>query len=368
MRKMFVVAIAAAMTLTLGACASSSDNSSNSGSGIKIGFIYVSPLKGSGWTTAWDQTRKSLETDFNATTSAVEPIPETADCVGVLKNLISKGNKIIFATAFGYQPFVAQVATENPKVTFAVIGPWAQKEAPPANVSVISNDSWATRYALGVLAANMTKTKTLGFVAANPIPSVIASINAFELGARSVDPTIKTRAVFTGTWYDPARATQAAQSLAQAGADVIAQYEDSTGTLLGAQKANVLGIGSEVDSSTVLPDTYLSGSVNDWHEFAKKLVQSVTDGSYQQINEVGTIASGVAALGAISPKVPADVKAKVEKTLAGLSDNSIVPFSGPLKSNTGKELLKPGEQWKDSVTVFGKQTFLVEGVIGKIPG
>lgn len=368
MRKLFAIVAAVAMATTLGACAKSSNDASTGGDGIKIGFVYISPLKGSGWTQAWDQTRKTLEKDYNANTSTVEPIPETADSVGVLKNLVSKGNKIIFATAFGYQPFVVQVAKDNPKVTFAVIGPWAQEEAPPENVSVISNDSWATRYALGVLAAMETKSKTLGFVAANPIPTVIASINAFELGARSVDPSIKTRAVFTGIWYDPARATQAAQSLAQAGADVIAQYEDSTGTLLGAQKANVMGIGSEVDSSSVLPKTYLSGSVNDWQSFAKTLVESVQDNSYKQINEVGTIASGVAKIGAISSVVPSDTRAEVEKVLKELADGTVVPFSGPLNSNAGKQVLKQGGQWKDSDSVFSNQNFLVEGVIGKIPG
>lgn len=369
-RSTALVATAAALVLTLSACVSqsTSDASTDSGDeGIKVGFVYVSPLKGSGWTQAWDQTRTTLEDDLGARTSAVEPIAETADSVGVMENLVSQGNQVVFATAFGYQPFVVQVAEKHPDVTFVAIGPWAQDQAPPANVSVIANDSWQTRYALGVLAAKTTKSRVLGFVAANPIPTVVASINAFELGARTVDPAITTRVVFTSTWYDPARSTQAAQTLANAGADVIAQYEDSTGTLLGAQDAGVWGIGSEVDSSTVLPDTYLSGSVNDWRKFSTDLVRSVQDGTYQQQQVVGTISSGMAKIGAFPAKVPSDVQSEVQDTMKGLADGSVVPFTGPISSNDGAILLPAGQSWADSNAVLGNQTSLVEGVVGSLP-
>lgn len=363
-----IAAIATALAVSLTGCVSEGAGSSDANSdGIKVGFVYVSPVQGSGWSQAWDIARKDLESDLGADTTAVEPIPETADSVGVLENLVNEGNKVIFATAFGYQPFVAQVAEEHSDVTFVAIGPWVQDQAPPANVSVVSNDSWAVRYALGILAADTTKTGTLGFVAANPIPTVIASVNAFELGAKSVDPSITTNVVFTGTWYDPARSTQAAQTLASGGADVIAQYEDSTGTVLGAQTAGVWGIGSEIDSSQVLPDTYLSGSVNQWSDFTTDLVRSVQDGEYSQQQVVGSIASGMATLGTVNSKVSDSAKAAVEAAMSGMADGSVVPFTGPISSNDGQVKLQSGQSWADSVDVLKNQDFLVEGVVGTIP-
>lgn len=360
------MAVAAALLLTGCVSQDASESSSRDGA-TKVGFVYVSPLQGSGWTQAWDQARQTLEDELGADTSAVEPIAETADSVGVMENLVSEGNEVIFATAFGYQPFVAQVAEEHSDVTFVVIGPWAQDDPPPANVSVVSNDSWQTRYALGVLAARTSKTGVLGFVAANPISTVVASVNAFQLGARSVDPEVETRVVFTGTWYDPARSTQAAQTLANGGADVIAQYEDSTGTLLGAQGAQVWGMGSEVDSSELLPDNYLSGSVNDWRDFATDLVQSVEDGDYEQQQVVGSIESGMAKIGTMAADVPDGVRSEVEEAMSGLADGSIMPFTGPISSNDGQVLLGEGEQWADSESVLANQNALVEGVVGSIP-
>jgi basic membrane lipoprotein Med (substrate-binding protein (PBP1-ABC) superfamily) len=368
MKRLSAVLPAAVVVLSLSACVSQEPaDSASADDAMKVGFVYVSPLQGSGWTQAWDQARETLEEELEVETSAVEPIAETADSVGVLENLVSEGNEVVFATAFGYQPFVAQVAEEHSEVTFVVIGPWAQDDPPPANVSVVSNDSWATRYALGVLAARTSETGVLGFVAANPISTVVASVNAFQLGARSVDPAVETRVVFTGTWYDPARSTQAAQTLASGGADVIAQYEDSTGTLLGAQGAEVWGIGSEVDSSELLPDTYLSGSVNDWREFATEVVRSVQDGDYEQQQVVGSIESGMATIGAFADDVPEEVRSEVEEVMSGLSDGSIVPFQGPLSSNEGEVLLAEGEEWADSETALGNQNALVEGVVGSIP-
>ena len=169
-------AVAAALLaglLALGAgCGSSNDNdtttpastSSAAKSGLNVGFVYVSPLPGSAWSKAWDETRIDLEKKFGAKTTVVQPIAENPDVVGTFQDLIRKGNKLIFATAFGYQPFVAQVAKQNPKVDFVVTGPWVQKAPRPANVSSVYANLWEVRYLTGIVAASMSKSKTLGFV------------------------------------------------------------------------------------------------------------------------------------------------------------------------------------------------------------
>lgn len=381
--KKFVTLVAAAV-FGLAACSSGGGSSDSSTSAaptqtsgntsaapapeeLKVGFVYVSPLAGSSWTLAWDNARQAIEAETGATTATVEPVPETAEAKGVIDDLISKGNTLIFATAFGYQPFVLEAAKENPNVNFVVIGPWIQEEAYPSNVSIATSDNWIVRYALGVLAAKQTETKTLGFVAANPISTVIASINAFALGAQSVDPNIVVKAVFTGTWYDPPRSTQAAEALAAAGADVIAQYEDSTGALLGAERAGVWGIGSEADTSAFAPTAFLSGSVNNWNLFAVGAAQATAAGTWESTNYVGTLQDGGTTMAPINAAASPEAKAAAEAALAGLTDGSIVPFTGPISNNQGEVVLPAGEQWADSLTVFENSTFLVQGVDGTIP-
>jgi basic membrane protein A len=373
-----ILVMTAAAALALAACSSGGSSPTSSGAtssaapttsaaaGIQVGFVYVSPLKGSSWTLAWDNARKAVEAQTGATTATVEPIPETAEAEGVMEDLISKGNKVIFATAFGYQPFVLNAAKKHADVNFVVIGPWIQEEAAPANVTVAFSDNWIVRYALGVLAAKSTKTKTIGFVAANPISTVIAAINAYALGAQSVDKSIVTKAVFTGTWYDPPKSTQAAEALAAAGADVIAQYEDSVGALLGAEKAGVWGLGSEADTSSFAPNAYLSGSVNNWDAFAVNAVKSTQDKTWKSTVYVGTLQDGGTGMAPINPAASPEAVAAADAAIAGLTDGSIIPFTGPIKDNTGKEVLKAGESW-EGVTVLENMTFLVEGVDGTIP-
>jgi basic membrane protein A len=364
------------LVLVAAGCGDDSSSSSSDGAGggggskngLKVGFVYVSPLPGSTWSTAWDETRKDLEQKFGAQTTVVQPIPENPDVVSTFQDLIRKGNKLIFATAFGYQPFVAQVAKQNPDVNFVVTGPWAQKEERPKNVSSVYANLWEVRYLTGIVAASMSKTKTLGFVSAFSIPSVVAGINGFEQGARSVDPNIKTRVVLTSNWYNPPQSTQAAETLAKSGADVIAKHEDSIGPLLGAKAAGVWGIGSEADTSAQTPETYLTGSVYDWSQYSEEKYQQTVDGNFTNDEVNGDLKGGIVKLGPLSDKVPADVKAKVEKAQSDIESGKLVVFSGPLKSNTGETKLQAGQEWKTPADVYANMTFFEEGVIGKVQG
>jgi basic membrane protein A and related proteins len=376
-RGLCLVATVAAFAAT--GCGSSSDDNSSSSSGtgssaaatakkqgLKVGFVYVSPIPGSAWSSAWDVTRKDLERKFGAKTTVVQPIPENPEVVGTFNDLIRKGNKLIFATAFGYQPFVAQVAKQNPDVDFVVTGPWAQKEDRPANVSSVYANLWEVRYLTGMIAASMSKKKSLGFVSAFSIPSVVAGINGFEQGVKSVDPKIKTKVVLTSNWYNPPQSTQAAETLAKSGADVIAKHEDSVGPLLGAKAAGVWGIGSEADTSSQTPETYLTGSVYDWSQYAEKKYQEAVDGNFTNEEVNGDLKSGMVKLGPINAKVPADVKDKVKKAQQQIEDGSLVVFKGPIKSNTGETKLPAGKEWKSPADVYTNMTFFVDGVQGKI--
>jgi basic membrane lipoprotein Med (substrate-binding protein (PBP1-ABC) superfamily) len=373
LRRGISLAFVVGLLVVLAGCGSSSNNSSTGGStsaggksGLKVGFVYVSPLPGSAWSRAWDETRKDLEQKFGAKTTAVQPIPENTDVVGTFQDLIRKGNKLIFATAFGYQPFVAQVAKQNPNVDFVVTGPWAQKEPRPKNVSSVYANLWEVRYLSGIVAASMSKTKTLGFVSAFSIPSVVAGINGFEEGAKSVDPNIKTKVVLTSNWYNPPQSTQAAETLAKSGADVIAKHEDSIGPLLGAKAAHVWGIGSEADTSSQTPDTYLTGSVYDWSKYSEQKYQQAAKGTFTNDERNGDLKDGTVKLGPINSKVPQSVKAKVAAAQKKIEAGQLIVFKGPISSNTGQQKLPSGKEWASPADVYTNMTFFVNGVIGKV--
>lgn len=364
------VLIAALMALIAAAgigCGDDDDSGgSGDGDGPKVGFVYVSPLEGAAWTQSWDEARLALEEELGAQTKYVEPIPETSEVVGAMESLISEGHEVIFATAFGYQPFVAQVARQNPDVDFVVIGPWLDEAERPENVASVYGNLWEVRYATGVLAGLMTESDQLGFVSAFSIPSVVAGINGFQQGVASVNPDAETRVVLTNSWYDPPRASQAAESLAARGADIVAKHEDSIGPCLGAETAGIGCIGSEADTSEATPDTYLTGSVYDWHDYAIDKVQEHIDGEFTGDETNGDLKSGLVKLGPFGPDVPEDVQAEVEKAVAGLESGELVVFDGPLDDNEGNQVLAEGEELVEPADVYGAMTFFEDGVVGQV--
>jgi basic membrane protein A len=377
LRKSAAVLLILGATGLVAACGSSSSSSSSSGSGsssssssgksgLKVGFVYVSPIPGSAWSLAWDRARQDLVKKFGAQTTVIQPIPETPTVIASFQDLIRKGDKLIFATAIGYQPFVVQVAKRNPSVRFVVTGPWILTTPRPKNVASVYGNLWEVRYLTGIVAASLSKKKALGFVSAHSLPSVISGINGFELGAQSVDPSIKTKVVLTNNWYDPPASTQAAEALASAGDDVIAKHMDDIGACLGAKAAKVWCIGSEADTSAQTPGTYLTGSVYNWNKYAELKYQQAMSGNFTNDEFNGDLADGLIKLGPFAPNVPASVKAKVAAAQKQLESGHLIVYKGPIYSNTGKLMLPAGQKWGDPGAVYSHMTFYVKGVIGTV--
>lgn len=345
---------------------SSSSSSGGSGKGLKVGFVYVSPIPGSAWSLAWDRARQDLVQKYGAQTTVVQPIPETPVVVGTLQDLARKGDKLIFATAIGYQPFVVQVAKQYPKVDFVVTGPWILTTPRPKNVASVYGNLWEVRYLTGIVAASMSKKKSLGFVSAHSLPSVISGVNGFELGAQSVDPSIKTKVVLTNNWYDPPASTQAAEALASSGADVIGKHMDDIGACLGAKSAGVMCIGSEADTSAQTPGTYLTGSVYNWNAYSEQKYQQAQSGGFTNDEFNGDLKDGLIKLGTFAPSVPASVKSKVMAAQNQLESGKLIVYKGPIYSNTGKLMLPAGQTWSTPAEVYAHMTFYVKGVVGTV--
>ena len=199
---------------------------------MQVGFVYVSPVGDVGWSWAHDQARKAIAEMPGVTTSFVESVPEGADAERVIQNMARKGFDIIFTTSFGYMDPTLKVAEQFPNITFMHCSGY--KTAP--NMSNYFGRMYQARYLTGMVAGAMTKSNILGYVAAFPIPEVIRGINAYTMGARAMNPKAEVRVVWTKTWYDPATEKEAAKSLLDVGADVIAQHQDSPGPQEAAQE------------------------------------------------------------------------------------------------------------------------------------
>ncbi len=330
---------------------------------LKAAWIYVGPVGDAGWSFAHDLGRKEVEAKFGDAikTTFVESVPEGADAERVIRDLAQQGNKIIFATSFGYMEPMLKVAAEFPDVKFEHATGY--KSAP--NMRIYDASFYQDTYMAGVIAGKMTKSNTLGFVGSFPIPEVLRNINAFTLGAQSVNPKIKTKVVWVNTWFDPPKETEAAQSLINQGADVLLQNTDSTAVLQTAEKNGKFAFGWDSDMSAFAPNAHLASAVVNWGPYYIQSIEELKAGTWATKRTVWGVKEGLNDLVKISDKVPADVVAKVDEIKAGLKAGTFDPFTGPILDNTGKEVLAKGvvgdQAFRDGIK------FYVKGVEGKVP-
>jgi basic membrane protein A and related proteins len=327
---------------------------------LKAAWVYVGPVGDAGWTFAHDLGRKAAEAEFGdkIKTSFVEKVPEGADAERVFRDLATQGNKVIFATSFGYMEPMLKVAKDFPDVKFEHATGYKTTE----NMRVYDARFYQDAYVAGTIAGKMTKTNTLGFVGSFPIPEVVRNINAFTLGALSVNPKIKTKVVWVSTWFDPPKESEAAQSLINQGADVLLQNTDSTAVLQTAEKNGKYAFGWDSDMSAFASKAHLGSAIVNWGPYYVKALKEVMDGSWKTGVTRWGMKEGQNDLVKISDSVPADVQAKAKEIKEAIKAGTFEVFTGPLVDNTGKERLAKDVKADDEFK--GKIDFYVRGVEG----
>ncbi len=333
------------------------------GEPLKVAFMYVSPANEEGWSTQHDIARRAVEAKFGdkIKVTTVENIPENADAERVLRDLAQQGNKLIFATSFGYMNSVLKVAKEFPDVKFEHATGYKTAD----NVANYSGRFYEARYLAGKLAGATTKTNILGYVAALPIPEVLQGINAFTLGAKSVNPNVEVRVVWTSAWYDPGKESDATKSLIGQKADVITHHTNSSAVAAACEEAKIPVISYNTSMKRAAPTMLLGGVIQIWDSFYEGRIQAVMDGTWKPQSVWGGVPEHMVALVDIAKTAPQsvidDIKAATEK----MEKREFHPFTGPIVDNTGKEVLKAGQVATDSdLLTMG---YLVEGVAGKLP-
>lgn len=330
---------------------------------LKIAFAYIGPVGDGGWTFAHDNGRKAIEKEFGdkIKTTYVENVPESADAERVIRDLVSQGNKIVFGTTFGYMEPMLKVAADHKAVKFEHATGFKSSE----NLRTYDSRTYEGAYMAGVIAGAMSKTGTLGVVGSVPIPEVIRNINSFTLGAQSANAKIKTKVVWVNKWFDPPAETQAAQSLINAGADVLFQNTDSSAVLQTAEKAGKYAFGWDSDMRSYGPKAHLASAIINWGPYYIKATKDVLEGSWTNASAWWGVKEGAIDLVSINPVVPEETQKRIDQIKAGLKEGSFSIWKGPIKDQEGKELIA-----KDTVAddkFLSTLNIYVQGVEGKVP-
>jgi len=233
------------------------------------------------------------------------------------------------------------------------------------NMRTYDSRTYEGAYMAGVIAGKMTKSNTLGVVASIPIPEVIRNINSFTLGAQSVNPKVKTKVVWVNKWFDPPKESEAATSLINQGADVLMQNTDSAAVLQTAEKMGKFAFGWDSDMSKFGPGSHLASAVINWAPYYKKATKDVLENTWKSEGVWWGVKEGAIDLVSISDKIPEDTRKKVDEIKEGLKSGAFVIWKGPIKDQSGKEVLA-----KDAVAddkFLHEVKWYVQGVDGKVP-
>jgi basic membrane protein A len=331
---------------------------------VKVAFIYVDPVGDTGWSYQHDAARRELEHVLGAKvkTTYVESVPATADAERVIRRLAAAGNQLIFTTSFGYMEPTLRVAKLFPKVKFE----HATGYKTGANVVTYDTRFYEGAYLLGVLAGKTTQSNTLGFVGSFPIPEVIRNIDAFTLGARSVNPKATTKVIWVDSWYDPGKERQAAEALIAQGADVLAQNTDSPAVVQAAEKHGVHAFGWDSDMSKYGPNAQLTANTENWADYYIDEVRKVMAGTWTGGRQTANgIKENMVVLTPLNKSVPPDVARLFEEKRRAIIEGKLIPFAGPLKDSAGAMKLGPG-------TALTREQLMainwyVDGVDGSVP-
>jgi basic membrane protein A and related proteins len=329
---------------------------------LKIGFIYVGPVGDFGWSYQHDQGRKAIEKALGdkVETTYVESVPE-ADSERAIEGLARTGHGLVFTTSFGFMEPTLKVARRYPNVKFEHAT--GIKRAP--NLATYAAKFHEGRYIIGRIAGKMTKTGTIGYVGAFPIPEVVAGINSYFLGAQSVNPNVKIKVVWVNSWYDPAKEADAAKALLDQGVDVLAQHTDSPAPLQTAEARGKLGFGQASDMERFAPKAQLTAIIDDWSHYYVARAKAALEGTWKSEDTWHGLKDDMVVM-APYKNMPDDVKKLAEETEAAIKSGQLNPFKCPIAKQDGSAVeCKGGAALADEQIL--SMNFYVKGIDDKLP-
>ena len=336
---------------------------------MSVGFIYVGPRDDYGYNQAHAEAAALVKKMPGLKVVEEENVPETNAVQKTMQGMIAQdGATLLFPTSFGYfDPHILALAPKHTDVRFAHCGGLWNEAKHPKNVGSFFGYIDEAQYLNGVIAGHVTKSKKLGFVAAKPIPQVLRNINAFTLGAKSVNPGITTTVIFTGDWSMPVKEAEATNSLADQGVDVFTMHVDGPKVIVEtAAKRGKFVCGYHASQAKLAPQAYLTGAEWNWITAYKQIIEAAQSGKPHPNFVRGGLKDGFVKSSPYGSSVPEAARKQAEDVRAKMMAGAFDIFKGELKDNTGKVVIPGGKIFKQTDLELESMNYLVEGVVGKV--
>ncbi|MBL8303900.1 MAG: BMP family ABC transporter substrate-binding protein [Ideonella sp.] len=339
---------------------------------LTVGVIYVGPKDDFGYNQAQAAAAAEMKKLPGIKVVEEENVPETQAVQKTMTGMIAQdGAKLLFPTSYGYfDPHMLAIAAKYPDVRFLHCGGLWTEGKHPKNTGSFFGYIDECQYLNGVIAGHASKSKKIGFVAAKPIPQVLRNINAFTMGARSVDPKITCTVIFTGEWSMPVKEAEATNSLADQGIDVFTMHVDGPKVIVEtAAKRGKMVCGYHASQAKLAPQAYLTGAEWNWVTAYKTTIDAALAGKPHPNFLRGGLKDGYVKMSAYGPAVSDPAKKMADGIKAKMIAGSFDIFDGGkagIKDNKGAVVVPAGKVFKQTDLELEKMGYLVEGVIGSV--
>jgi basic membrane protein A len=318
---------------------------------MQAAFVYQTSLGDVGWARAHENGRQALDDSFDwITTEYSDGVPGN-EVRSVFEQYANTGYDIVYGCTTEYQDPMLQVAEEYPDVTFEHCNGFETAE----NMGRYMGKFYQGWYLCGVAAGHLTESNTLGMVVPIPIPQIIRQVNAFTLGARTVNEDATTKVRWLNGWADPSGARQAVNAIADEGADAIGSNMVTPAALQAATEREAYNFGVNTSMADQAGEYYATAQINNWAPFYKQSAKDVRNGEWSSDSLWGGLETDIVDIDDFGPKVPDDVVSDVETKRSEIEN-------GERSVWTGTKF----EGWSDA-ELFSDVGSYVEGVEGSVP-
>lgn len=327
---------------------------------LRVGAIFVSPVRDGGWSEAHYNGLLQLQ-KLGVRLLCRECVSDRDNSVvAAVDSLAQDGAKVIFTTSVDYGPYMIQCAKAHPEIMFYHCTGLMAAD----NLASYMGRIYQARYLTGIAAGMRTKTNEIGYVASFPIPEVLRGLDAFTLGARSVNPDAVVHVEWTGAWESAALETEAVNRLLRLPIDVLAQHQNTATPVAALERAgrgDVLAVGYNLDRSGDFPDVYLTAAVWNWGAFYERRIQEYLVGQFSSRNYWEGIETGIVAITPVKNPDVDDVMEKIEAARARMLTGKWDVFYGPIRDSNGHLRVMEGETLSDDY-LLRELDWFVEGV------
>lgn len=310
---------------------------------LKVAFVYARTIDGSGWTNSHEMGRRYIENVFRnqIETKYIENVPENDDAYEAIRKLSAEGQDIIFTTSPIYLNATLKCSMEFPNIKYFNCSEFQ----PYLHVSTYYGRSYEVRFLMGIIAGALTKTNLIGYITTSPNPLVVASLNAFSLGAKLVNPYAKIIVEWTNEWNSRVRIHGASERLKKRGADIIANKNLKQPNEI-SKKYGVFSMLYRADDSLTDEERCIAAPLWNWGLFYEKILRNIQSESFKDLSEIFAansklvnfywgMASGVIDIFYLKENIPAETEKLLTLIKKMIIDNDYNPFTGPIYDNKG---------------------------------